>query len=191
MDQEIEQTGQNQQPQIPVPPAQRGPSSEATQIEQTRAIAQVQGALIVAQQRPRDSIGAKNRMEEACSTKEMAELAFYRYQRGSSQISGPTIHLATEIARCWGNIDYGVSELSRDDIKGESEMLAYAWDLEVNNRVTNTFIVPHKRDKRSGPTQLTDLRDIYENNANAAARRLRECILRVLPNLQRVADRRL
>ena len=156
-------------------------SSEATLVEQSRAIAQVQGALVVAQQRPRDEIAARDRMEAACQLPMLADHAFYRYSRGGSQITGPSIHLATELARCWGNVDYGISELRRDDRKGESEMLSYAWDLETNQRNTNTFIVPHKRDKRGGPEPLVDLRDIYENNANAAARRLRECIFRVLP----------
>lgn len=157
------------------------PASQATHVEQSRAIAQVQGALIVAMQNPRDEIFARNRMENACQVQALAEHAFFRYSRGGSQITGPSIHLACELARCWGNVDYGITELRRDDAKGESEMLAYAWDLEVNNRVTNSFIVPHKRDKKGGPEALTDMRDIYENNANAAARRLRECIFRVLP----------
>lgn len=157
------------------------PASEATAVEQQRAIAQVQGALVVAQQRPRDEIRARERMENACQVQSLAERAFFRFPRGGQQITGPSIHLATELARCWGNVDYGITELRRDDIKGESEMLSYAWDLETNNRVTNSFIVPHKRDKRGGPEVLTDMRDIYENNANAAARRLRECIFRVLP----------
>lgn len=157
------------------------PSSDATLVEQQRAIAQVQGALVVAQQRPRDTIRAAERMRDACEIQSLAEHAFFRFSRGGGQVSGETIHLATELARCWGNVDYGVSELRRDDFKGESEMLAYAWDLETNTRVTNTFIVPHKRDKKGGPEALTDMRDIYENNANNGARRLRECIFRVLP----------
>lgn len=159
----------------------RAPSSEGTHIEQSRAIAQVQGALIVAQQRPRDEMMAMQRIRESCQFQSLAERAFFRFPRGGETVSGPSIHLATEVARCWGNVDYGITELRRDDANGESEMLSYAWDLETNNRVTNTFIVPHKRDKKGGPQALTDMRDIYENNANNAARRLRECIFRVLP----------
>lgn len=157
------------------------PSSEGTQVEISRAIAQVQGALVVAQQRPRDQIAAAERMREACSVQSLAERAFFRYSRGGGQITGPSIHLATELARCWGNVDYGITELRRDEGRNESEMLAYAWDLETNAKVANSFIVPHKRDKKGGAEALTDMRDIYENNANNAARRLRECIFRILP----------
>ena len=165
----------------PKPPAQGAGASEATLIEQTRAVAQVQGALVVAQQRPRDEIAARNRMEQACQQPTLAERAFFRFPRGGSQISGPSIHLATELARCWGNLDYGIAELRRDAVKRESEMMAYAWDLETNQRNSSMFIVPHKRDQRGGPVALVDIRDVYENNANAAARRVRECIFRVLP----------
>lgn len=156
-------------------------SSDATSIEQARAIAQVKGALIVAQDAPRDEMRAATRMREACALKALAEQAFYRYSRGDGQVTGESIHLATELARCWGNLDYGISELRRDTVRGESEMLAYAWDLETNARVTNTFIVPHMRDRKGGPVALVDMRDIYESNANHGARRLRECIFRVLP----------
>jgi hypothetical protein len=160
-------------------------TSQATTIEQSRAIAQVQGALVVAQNRPRDTMAAANRMREACQNHRLAERAFFSYSRGGGTVTGPSIHLATELARCWGNLDYGITELRRDDAKHESEMLAYAWDLETNLRATNSFIVPHKRDKRGGAELLTDMRDVYENNANQAARRLRECIFRALPGSYR------
>lgn len=157
------------------------PTSQGTTIEQTRAIAQVQGALVVAQQRPRDTLRAAARMREACALDRLAEKAFFSYPRGGQTVSGPSVHLATELALCWGNVDYGIVELARNDAGHESEMLAYAWDLETNLRVTNTFIVPHKRDKTGGFTLLVDQRDIYENNANNAARRLRECLFRCMP----------
>ncbi|MFX4223580.1 MAG: hypothetical protein ACMVO3_22910 [Thalassobaculum sp.] len=169
--------------QLAMRPAQAGGhiASQATQIEQSRAIAQVQGALVVAQQRPRDTILALSRMQEACDNYRLAERAFFRFKRGGQQVSGESIHLAVELARCWGNIDYGISELRRDDVAHESEMMAYAWDLETNARSQMTFIVPHKRDTQGGAKMLTDMRDIYENNANMGARRVRECIFRVLP----------
>lgn len=156
-------------------------ASQATVIEQSRAIAEVQGALVVAQQRPRDVPEAIRKALESCRTKEVAEGAFYKYTRGGATISDASIHLAAELARVWGNVIYGIAELARDDSGAKSEMLAYAWDLETNTRVQTGFIVPHYRDKTGGPARLTDMRDIYENNANQGARRLRECIFRILP----------
>lgn len=156
-------------------------ASQATVVEQSRAIAEVQGALVVAANRPRDKSRALNEALESCRTREVAEGAFFKFSRGGGSVSGLTIHIARELARCWGNIMHDVIELERNDEDGYSEMLARAWDLETNTQSRTQFIVPHLRDKKGGPSRLTDARDIYENNANMGARRLRECILNVLP----------
>jgi len=161
--------------------AQRQPTTQAAGIEQSRAIAEVQASLVVAQQRPRDETKALTKALESCRTWEVAESAFWKFPRAGEVLTGESIHLAVELARCWGNIAYGIMELDRDDNGGKSEMLAFAWDLETNSQSRMTFQVPHLRDTRSGPKKLTDMRDIYENNANQGARRLRECIFRVLP----------
>lgn len=155
--------------------------SQATHIEQARAIAEVQAMFLMAKQAPRNEGQAIAKAMEACGQWELATRAFYSFPRGGENVNGPSIGLATELARCWGNIDYGIMELSRDDVAGHTEMLAFARDLETNTRSHQTFIVPHARDTRSGRKALTDMRDIYENNANNGARRLRECIFRVLP----------
>ncbi len=154
---------------------------QGTAVEQSRAVAEVQAAVLVAQQMPRSVDRAEADMRRACSEYALASRAFYRYKRGGQNVSGPTIQLARELARCWGNIDYGIAELRRDDDAAQSEMKAWAWDQETNARPSTTFIVPHMRDKDGGPERLASLRDIYENNANAGARRLREQILAVLP----------
>lgn len=158
-----------------------GPRSEATQIEQSRAVAEVQAMVTVAQARRRDVTRAMEAMKQSCAMMGLAERAFFKFPRGGQSVAGPSIHLAVELARCWGNVNYGIRELSRDDYAGQSEMLAFAWDMETNARADTTFIVPHMRDKKGGPEALTDMRDIYENNANNGARRLREMIFRILP----------
>jgi hypothetical protein len=156
--------------------------SQATAVEQARAVAEVQAAIVVAQQVPRDMQHARQQMLDSCSQMYLAERAFFRYNRAGSQITGPSIHLARELARCFGNMQYGLTELSRDDERGWSQMLAWAWDVQNNTRPTTTFLVPHGRDtKQDGRKQLTELRDIYENNANQGARRVREQIFAVLP----------
>ncbi len=154
---------------------------QATAVEQARAVAEVQAAIVVAQQCPRSTTEAVRQMRESCAQKGLAERAFFRYNRGGGAVTGPTVHLAREIARCWGNMQYGIAELRRDDAKGESEMLAFAWDVQTNTRATTTFVVKHIRDTKGGAKQLTDVRDIYENNANMGARRLREQIFAILP----------
>lgn len=154
---------------------------QATAIEQSRAIAEVQAAVLVAMQYPRDQQAALRSMRDTCSNPRLAAAAFFAFPRGGERVSGPSVYLARELARIWGNISHGVAEMVRDDEHGQSEMQAYAWDVQTNSRSVHVFIVPHKRDKRGGPEALTDMRDIYENNANNAARRLREAIFAVLP----------
>lgn len=154
---------------------------QATAVEQARSVAEVQAMVIVARSNPRDIQAAVEEMREVCKQQSLADRAFYRYSRGGQTVSDGSIYLARELMRIWGNADYGIAELRRDDAAAESEMKAWAWDMEKNSRNSNTFIVPHKRDKRGGPEVLTDLRDVYENNTNQAARRVRECIFAVLP----------
>lgn len=156
-------------------------ASQAAGVEHSRAVAEVQAAVTVAQRFPRDESRSLEKALLSCGQWEVAETAFFKLPRGNDSVTGETIHLAVELARCWGNVDYGIMELARDDAAQQSEMLAFAWDLETNTKARMTFIVPHKRDKRGGPVLLTDMRDIYENNANNGARRLRECIFRILP----------
>jgi hypothetical protein len=165
--------------QTPALPSTR--IGQATAIEQSRAVAEVQAAVFVAQQCPRNVQNAIAAMRESCTQQALAERAFYKFPRGGATVSGESIHLARELARCWSNIQYGIVELSRDDVAKQSEMSAWAWDVQANTRVSNTFIAPHKRDKKTGSEPLVDLREVYENNANLGARRVRECIFAVLP----------
>lgn len=160
--------------------AQRG-AGQATLVEQSRAIAEVQAAIVVAQNKPRSTTAAMAEMREVCRIPELAERAFFRFNRGGGAVSGESVHLARELARIWGNVTYGLAEMARDDGRGQSEMLAFAWDLQTNARSQTTFIVPHVRDTKGGSKPLTETRDIYENNANMGARRLREMIFAVLP----------
>ena len=149
-------------------------------IESSRAIAEAQGKLIIAKRFPRDEIAAYSKAIEACKRPAMAEKAFYSFPRGGQTVEGPTIRFAEELARCWGNIDYGIKELSQDD--GKSELQAYAWDLETNAQSVQNFTNPHMREVGKKMVTLTSQRDIYENNANMATRRLRARILAILPS---------
>ena len=148
-------------------------------IEASRAIAEAQGKLVIAKRFPRNEIAAYAKAMEACQRPSMAAKAFYSFPRGGQIVAGPTIRFAEELARCWGNIDYGIKELSQDE--GKSEMQAYAWDLETNAQSVQNFTNPHQREQNKKMVTLTSQRDIYENNANMATRRLRSRILAILP----------
>jgi hypothetical protein len=149
------------------------------EIESSRAIAEAQGKLVIAKRFPRDEARAYSKIIDSCKRSGLANEATYSFPRGGQTVSGPSIRLAEELARTWGNIDYGIRELSRKD--GISEMEAYAWDLETNTSSSQKFSVRHIRDTRGGGVALTDERDIYELTANQGARRLRARILAILP----------
>lgn len=148
-------------------------------IEQSRAVTEAQGKLLLAKQFPRDEALAYSKIMTSCQRPALAAVGEYAYPRGGQKVSGPSIRLAEELARCWGNIDYGIRELSRQE--GNSEMEAYAWDVETNTYSSQKFTVRHIRDKRGGGQALTDERDIYEITANMGGRRLRARLLAILP----------
>ncbi len=150
-----------------------------TEMAVNRQVQEVQGAIFMAKQFPRDEIEAFNRIVRACQRKSLAEQSMYEYPRGAQKVTGPSIRLAEALAQNWGNIDYGIIELEQKS--GESQVMAYAWDLETNTRQTKIFSVPHIRGTKQGNKTLTDPRDIYEMVANQGARRLRACILGVIP----------
>jgi hypothetical protein len=144
-----------------------------------KGVAEVQAAVVMAKKFPRDQFTAFNKIQTACERKGLAESAVYAYPRGGQTVSGPSIRLAESMAQLWGNLDYGIRELSRTADKSVAE--AYAWDLETNVRSTRIFEIPHERHTRSGSYKLTDPRDIYENVANQGSRRVRACILQIIP----------
>lgn len=158
---------------------QPGRTTAVAQTDQQRAVAEVQAAMMIARMNPRNQIEAMDRIINACSRPTLADSAVYTYSRGGSDVSGPSIRLAEAMAQAWGNMQFGIRELEQRG--GESTVQAYAWDVETNTRREVTFQVPHVRYTRSGSKKLEDPRDIYEMVANQGARRLRACILAVIP----------
>lgn len=136
--------------------------------------------MLAAKKFPRDQVVAYNNIMRACQRRKLAESSMYEFPRGNEKITGPSIRLAEAIAQNWGNIDFGFMELEQRN--GASQVMAYAWDLETNSRQTKLFSVPHIRHTRKGDYPLTDPRDIYEAVANQAARRVRACILGIIPS---------
>lgn len=159
--------------------AQRGGQNAMADAGQQREIAEVQAAMTIAQRFPRDPVAATDRILRACTRPTLAEGALYQYSRGGTAITGPSIRLAEAAAQAWGNIDFGIREVEQRN--GESTVQAYAWDMETNTRQVKVFQVPHKRHTRKASYRLEDPRDIYELVANQGARRLRACILGVIP----------
>lgn len=165
--------------EAPVAARHNGSSGALVQTDQQRAVAEVQAAMMIARANPRDPIAAMDRILNACTRPTLAESALYSYSRGGTDITGPSIRLAEAIAQQWGNVQFGIREL---DQRGDmSTVQAYAWDVETNVRREVTFQVPLIRHTKRGSYKLEDPRDVYEMVANQGARRLRACILAVIP----------
>ncbi len=156
------------------------PSGNAiAQTDQQRAIAEVQAAMVIARMNPRDPIAAMDRILNACTRPTLADAAVYQYSKGGADVSGPSIRLAEAMAQQWGNIKTSVRELEQSN--GVSTVQTIAWDLETGYQCDKVFHVPHIRYTRQGAKRLEDPRDIYELVANQGSRRLRACILSVIP----------
>ena len=163
-----------QQPEIQMAPSFMGMTPSVA-----REVATVQGQIMIAKAFPRNMKDVWNKVEAACQRKSLAEKASYRYARGGTDISGPSIRLAEALINAYGNAKAGFEIISSDS--ESSRVRAYAYDMETNTIQERTFDVPHIRQTKTGRTKLTDPRDIYEAVANQAQRRVRACALSILP----------
>ncbi|MBN6206235.1 hypothetical protein JYK21_07210 [Ralstonia pickettii] len=145
----------------------------------SREMEEVKGQIFMARQFPRNVFQSEQRILDNCKRPALAQAALYSYPRGGTKVEGPSIRLAEVLAQNWGNLAFGVKELEQRP--GESVAMAYAWDLETNVRQEKVFTVPHSRKAKGSIKKLDDPRDIYELVANNGARRLRACILGIIP----------
>lgn len=175
MSNELEQQFQNQQ----IMSGNMQGGSVMQMSTASREMEEVKGQIFMAKQFPRNVFQAQKRIQDACKRQTLAESALYSYPRGGQNVTGPSIRLAEVLAQNWGNVSFGFKELSQSD--GESTVMAYAWDVETNTRQERIFQQPHSRKAHGRVQMLTDPRDIYELIANQSSRRVRACILSIIP----------
>lgn len=151
---------------------------------QTREMTEIQAAITVAKRFPRDEIAARVKCSQSCARPNFAASATYSFPRGGKDVSGPSVDLARELARCWGNLNYGLRIVDADDdtvhIKG------FASDLETNSRVEmeDKFakLVQRKNKKTSVVEWVTpDERDLRELINRRGAILVRNALLQLLP----------
>lgn len=164
----------------PFGPIVAAPTGTAATAYVQREVAKIQVSRIMARTFPRDERTSMDKILTACARESLAERALYQYAKGGTDIEGASIHLARELAREWGNIDCGQNEIDR---AGDHTIVeVHATDMEKGTNQEIRFRVRHWRARAGGAGYaLTDDREIYEHTANMAARRLRACILAILP----------
>ncbi len=171
---------------LTVPPQDDASQSElaASINERAGRVAEIQASIIVAKKFPRNEDEAYRRLIRACNRPTFADEARYEYPRGKEKVTGPSVKLAREAARLWGNIEYGI-ELLED---GEDYVVirAWAWDKETNARVfaDDNFRKAVLR-KSDGGSYWKDVRDDERELRELVNRRgaicVRNCILQLIP----------
>jgi len=159
--------------------ARPGASELAAATGAAREIAEVQSAMTLARRFPRNEVEVMDRILQSCTRPTLAESAFYEFARGGTDVRGPSIRLFECIAQHWGHIKFGWRVL--EERAGATKVQTYAWDLQTGTNSELEFDVTHEVGTKGGKKTLHDPRDIYEHVANAASRRLRQCLQRVIP----------
>ena len=80
----------------------------ATNMVVSRQAQEVQGAIFMAKQFPRDQMDARLRITKMCERKSLAAVSQYTFPRGGQKVNGPSIRLAEAIAQgvlAWAGMD--------------------------------------------------------------------------------------
>jgi len=156
----------------------------------TREQTEIQSAIIVAKKFPRNEAESYSRAVKSFERPAMAEAAAYRFPRGGTNIEGPSVDTAREIARCWKNIRYGLRIADvRHDFTQKCDFIkikGYAHDLEANNYVETEDefrALIQRKNKKTNATEWVqpDERDLRELVNRRGAICVRNALLQVLP----------
>lgn len=164
------------------PPAEVQHSVGATtEVSARRSMAEVQAMAYMAKQFPRDQQKALDNILIACRRPKLAKDGYYEYSKGKTVIKGVSIRVAEVMAREWGNVQYGFIELERTNTSITAQ--AYCWDMETNTRAERTVTIP----TRMVYTGKNDSAQEYERSlselvANQMQRKVRVCILAIIPS---------
>lgn len=160
--------------------AELAPTSAAAEAQH-----EIQAAIVVARRFPRNEDAAYVALLKSCKRTSFAEDASYSFPRGGKPVEGPSVRLAREAARVWGNIRYGLDILRDDDESRDIE--GWAWDLQTNTKVTagDSFRkLIQRKGKNGGVTTwvVPDERDLRELTNRRGAILVRNCILQLMPS---------
>ena len=163
-----------------VPAEQTAPPPAVTEISSRRSMAEVQAMAYMAKEFPRNQIQAEQRIKIACQRPGLAKTGLYQYSKGGTKIHGVSIRVAEVIAREWGNIQFGYTELDRTPSTITAQ--AYAWDMETNTRAERTVTINTSQLYGQFKNEQEYERGISELVANQMQRRVRVCILAIIPS---------
>jgi hypothetical protein len=160
---------------------------------------EIQSAIIIARKMPRNEDAAYQKLMKASLRTSFAEHASYSFPRGKKKdssgkwvdnyVEGPSVNIAREAARHWGNMRYGI-EVIRDDDETR-QIRAWAWDLETNLKISaeddfKKLVQRKQYDAMGNKTGVAwipaDERELRELTNKRGAILLRNCILQIMPS---------
>jgi hypothetical protein len=163
---------------------------EHGEIQSTRGAAEaqadIQSAIIIARRFPRNEEKVYAGLLKACTRTSFADDAIYSFPRYDSEqkkkveISGPSVKLAREAARLWGNIRHGFTVIA--DSEDTRTIEGFAYDLETNTRVAQQTTFTKIVYRREGGWQPANERDTREMTSRHGAFLIRNSILQLIPS---------
>jgi hypothetical protein len=168
-------------------PLEMGPAVEITSDEAAatplavRAQAEIQSSIIIAKKFPRDVTKGYMELQKSARRPTFARKARYSFPRGGQEVAGPSVNLAREAARCWGNIRYGVTMMPTEDDEEWIQIEAWAHDAETNTWAYAQDRFPNKVQRRNKGWVKPDERDRRELVNRRGAISVRNALLQLLP----------
>ena len=148
-----------------------------------REEAEMKSAIVLARANPRNEHAAFTKIMGSCQRHSFAEGALYNFPRGGQAVIGPSVQMARELARCWGNMRFGIRIVTED--AASVHIKGYAYDLESNNYIEaeDKFAKKVQRKQRDGTTAWVtpDERDLRELVNRRGAICVRNAILQIMP----------
>lgn len=147
---------------------------------------EIQSAIIIARKFPRNEDLCFQKLMKSAGRPSFAEDATYSFPRGDKDVTGPSVNLAREAARLWGNIRFGLYVVRDDE---DSRLIrGFAYDVETNTKVEvedDFKKLIQRKVKGSNPPRtewlIPDERDLRELTNRRGAILLRNALLQVLP----------
>jgi len=156
---------------------------ESSELATTNAAAvarfEIESAIVIAKKFPRNEETAYAKIMKVCLRGSFADEAMYSFPRGDAQVEGPSVNLARELARGWGNLRYGL-EIVRDD-DNTMQIRGWAWDLETNTKTTAEDNFKKLIFRKAGGWIKPDERDLRELVFRRGAILERNCLLKLMP----------
>lgn len=146
-----------------------------------RSRAEIESAIIVAKKFPRDETAAYSKLLKSTKRPTFARKGRYSFPRGGQEVAGPSVNMAREAARCWGNIRYGVSIIPTEDDEELIQIEAWAHDAEENTWAYAQDRFPNKVFRKRDGWVKPDERDRRELVNRRGAISVRNALLQLLP----------